>query len=111
MIDIQQVQKDFDSGVMICRETIRQVIELAAKKREGMEIVCGNMQIFIKAGTLQEAIACADMILDHYTKPKKPCLNQMHNDGDRIMPRSCLRCGLGPCQTGVVRIQKDSSCG
>lgn len=33
MIDINQVQRDFDNGVMLCRETIRQVIELAGKKQ------------------------------------------------------------------------------
>jgi len=33
MIDINQVQRDFDNGVMLCRETIRQVIELAGKNQ------------------------------------------------------------------------------
>lgn len=49
MIDINQVQRDFDNGVMLCRETIRQVIELAAVKNtdeqkleqeEGIDDVC-----------------------------------------------------------------------
>lgn len=35
MINIEQVKKDFDNGVIISRETIRQVIEMAAEsKRE-----------------------------------------------------------------------------
>lgn len=32
MINIEQVKKDFDNGVIISRETIRQVIELAASE-------------------------------------------------------------------------------
>lgn len=31
-----------------------------------------------------------------------PCRNEMINSGAQAWPRSCMRCGLGPCQTGVV---------
>lgn len=39
MINIEQVKKDFDNGVIISRETIRQVIEMAANQE--------NMQALI----------------------------------------------------------------
>lgn len=67
MINIEQVKKDFDNGVIISRETIRQVIELAAEQ-VSMEIACGDMRVMVKGGSMKENTDMADMILDYASR-------------------------------------------
>ncbi len=124
MIDINQVQRDFDNGVMLCRETIRQVIELAADLQREHDSFVGMLPSTLymdppdggSVTVLEQFRRMAEdaaKFRDGVTSQLKasPCLNQMHNDGAKIVPRSCPRCKLGPCQAGVTRLPKDSSCG
>jgi hypothetical protein len=41
MIDLNQVKSDFENGVIVCRHTLDQVIDLALKLQQPME-VCGT---------------------------------------------------------------------
>ncbi len=64
-IDIKQVQTDFDNGTLICRETWRQVLDLAARA-EYLEVQLANVNaahdalILITRSIIKDASTTAD---------------------------------------------------
>ncbi len=113
MIDINQVQRDFDNGVMLCRETIRQVIELAGKSGNSE----GAHTEFAKwFGPLPENPTTEFLAIAHWAElgwhtawnlsmKSKDGAHDWSGDGER-----CAKCGDKDWYAGPV-CSKDSSCG
>jgi len=114
MIDINQVQRDFDNGVMLCRETIRQVIELAAEQ-VAMEIACGDMRVMVKGGSLKENTDMADMILNCAARKPWQCTSEwkLYADTFNVDPETIDYDGdkWTYFVAGINAGRKDSSCG